>query len=134
MKLVTLLKERRENFEYLKEQLDARLPPKIASRMVNKNNKISLAIELHAPEITSDLGSELFLRNVSGARIFVRKDDSRKIDLTELKNFGAHTSIPIVDKYLNAACALGTSRSEIDLFIDRLLSRIAPAARPYSTD
>jgi len=123
--LTELLQKRRENFDYLKQQLEVKLPKSKAQLLVNNNNNISLAIQLHGI-VTEQLGSELFLRNVSGARVFIRHDTSKQMDpnIASLKNFGAHTSEPFVDKYLNAACAIGTTRDEIDLFIRRLIDRL----------
>ena len=117
-----LLVDRRANFEYLKSKLEEILPGRI---LHNPKNQISLAISL--PKATEKLGSELFLRNVSGARVFVANDESvKRMDknITVFKNFGCHTTVPIVPVYLNAACAIGTTKAEIDLFVTRLKDRI----------
>ena len=82
---------------------------------------------ISVPGATEKLGSELFLRNVSGARVFVANDESvKRMDknIAAFKNFGCHTTHPMVPVYINAACAIGTSKDEIDLFINRLKDRI----------
>ena len=126
----SLLVERRENFKYLKAQLETILPGKVLG---NPRNQISLAVTL--PGATEQLGSELFLRNVSGARIYVRNDDSiKRMDknISPFKNFGCHTSVPIVPVYLNAACAIATTKTEIDLFISRLNERLSKLGKQVS--
>ena len=119
-----LLSERKENFMYLKQEVEAILPGHVLD---NPKNQISLAIAI--PNATQRLGSELFLRNVSGARVFVEAKDSDSLktmdaNIPPFKNFGCHTSQPLVPVYLNAACAIGTTRVEIDMFVSRLKHRL----------
>lgn len=118
-----LLVERRENFKYMKSKLEELVPERVLD---NPKNQISLAIAI--PEATEKLGSELFLRNVSGARVFVRNDESvKRMDnnIPPFINFGCHTNVPRVPVYLNAACAIGTTKAEIDLFVIRLKERLS---------
>ena len=109
---------------YLKQEVEAILPGHVLD---NPKNQISLAIAI--PNATQRLGSELFLRNVSGARVFVEAKDSDSLktmdaNIPPFKNFGCHTSQPLVPVYLNAACAIGTTRAEIDMFVSRLKHRL----------
>jgi O-phospho-L-seryl-tRNASec:L-selenocysteinyl-tRNA synthase len=114
--LENLLSDRKSNSEYLKQQLEG-----VSEITVLKNNKNSISLAITGEHITSSIGSQLFLRNISGARVFTRTDKISQIDLrVALKNFGGHQDKPLADTYLNAACAIGTTREEIDLFIKRL--------------
>lgn len=61
------------------------------------------------------LGSRLFLRRVSGARVVVGKTTS--VGGVTLHQFGVHSSAyPHV--YLTAAAGLGATEQDIDLFIE----------------
>ncbi len=111
-----LLTERKANMQYLAFEIES-----IDSVKVLKNNKNNISLAFTHPGISAQTGSELFLRNVSGARVFVRSDTVKEIDKSvSLKNFGCHTDAPLADTYMNAACAVGTTKQEIDLFVARL--------------
>ena len=114
-KLTQLLDCRKQLLTYFRSEL-GKIPN--IQILANKTNQISLALTV--PNCTEFLGSQLFLRNVSGVRVFVRSDAEKKIDEgISLVNFGCHTTHPLVDRYLNVACALGITRMEIDLFVQR---------------
>jgi O-phospho-L-seryl-tRNASec:L-selenocysteinyl-tRNA synthase len=120
-----LLKERKEMFAYMIAEL--KQVDSITVRSIPRN-EISLTLTVDPPEIlTEQLGSELFLRNVSGCRIFIRNDKCKQIDegIEPLRNFGCHSSEPVVDRYINVACAIGCVKQDVDLFVSRLQSLLA---------
>lgn len=66
----------------------------------------------------SFLGSMLFLRSVSGTRIL---DPSKTATVSgiEFQGYGCHTNhYPF--PFVTCACAIGETRDEIDLFLERL--------------
>ena len=108
-----LIKERKENFAYLASELATVERLRVLSI---PKNQISLAIVSdREPTIDDQLGADLFLRNVSGGRVFVRSDKPKSFDenIPPLVNFGCHSTNPVADQYLNAACAIGTTKSKI---------------------
>ena len=115
-KFIQLLQDRIEMFNYLKSQL-ATL--KNVSILPNSKNNISLALEVKHTE--QHIGTQLFMRNISGARFFVQNDTHTTIDQYSFKNFGCHTSVPICKEYLNVACAIGMKKEEIDRFIQQMI-------------
>jgi O-phospho-L-seryl-tRNASec:L-selenocysteinyl-tRNA synthase len=105
-----MLSERRSNLEYFKERL-------LSSNLTlipTPHNDISMAIEVSDEK----LGSTLFIRGVSGARLVTPGQD-KVIDGIEIKSFGAHhSSYP--KQYLTVASAIGQTRSEIDAFMNMM--------------
>lgn len=80
------------------------------------------------------LGSQLFYRNVSGCRVITRAGKGTRIGPHTFVDWGAHhthtagasasnsssSSMIHAHSYLTAACALGVSEAEIELFAERL--------------
>jgi O-phospho-L-seryl-tRNASec:L-selenocysteinyl-tRNA synthase len=117
-----LLTERKQMFDYMLAEL-----AKIDHvRVLNiPGNKISIAVVSDIPGLLDEqIGSELFLRNVSGSRVFVRSDKAKQIDdnFPLLMNFGCHSTEPVANQYMNVACAIGSSKKDVDVFISRLSS------------
>jgi O-phospho-L-seryl-tRNASec:L-selenocysteinyl-tRNA synthase len=67
----------------------------------------------------TQLGSQLFYRNVSGCRVIKQGSKSSKIGPHTFGNWGAHADVHSAS-YLTAAAAIGLTEPEIDLFIARL--------------
>ena len=64
------------------------------------------------------LGSMLFTRNVSGTRV-VKPGKTQKISGFEFDGYGSSTdAYPCA--YMTAACSIGVTREEVDLFFARL--------------
>lgn len=87
------------------------------------HNSISIAVSLSymVPGVAvpwSYLGSMLFKRLVSGSRV-VTGGESSTIGGVSFEGWGAHTP-NCHTPYLTAACAVGASRAEIDMFCRRL--------------
>ena len=95
----------RENFQILK----------------SPHNNISIAIKLD-DDLTSDIGSMLFLRGASGARVVDKSSAYKEIDGVRLKSFGAHID-DYPHSYLTVAAAIGIKESEIEKFV-KMLKRL----------
>uniref|UniRef100_A0A2K6GTI3 O-phosphoseryl-tRNA(Sec) selenium transferase n=2 Tax=Propithecus coquereli TaxID=379532 RepID=A0A2K6GTI3_PROCO len=118
-----LLKERKEMFSYLSNQLK-KLSEAYNERLLHTpHNPISLAVtlktldEYHDKAVTQ-LGSMLFTRQVSGARV-VPLGSVQTVSGYTFRGFMSHTNnYPCA--YLNAASAIGMKMQDVDLFIKRL--------------
>ena len=119
-----LLRERKECFIYLREQLEL-LGQKTNERpLLTSNNSISIGFSLTnnsgetCKEITQ-IGSMLFTRNVTGVRVVTPGDDKEMCEGLIFKNFNSHSnSYPCA--YFTAAAAIGIKKNEVDTFIKRL--------------
>ena len=127
----SLLKERKQNFDYLKENLQ-KLAAKHGERVLEvKDNRISLACTLTNLNKTifepkkidaTFFGSYLFSRRVSGVRVVALSKGKLQAFTEDLKfeNYGSHCEnyphLPV----FTAAAAMGQTRQEIDLFLSRL--------------
>nr|XP_004656209.2 O-phosphoseryl-tRNA(Sec) selenium transferase isoform X1 [Jaculus jaculus] len=118
-----LLKERKEMFSYLSNQLK-KLSEAYSERLLQTpHNPISLAVTLttldeHHGKAVTLLGSMLFTRQVSGARV-VPLGSVQTVSGHTFRGFMSHTdSYPCA--YLNAAAAIGMKTQDVDLFIKRL--------------
>ncbi|CAF2414598.1 unnamed protein product [Rotaria sp. Silwood2] len=80
---------------------------------------ISIAISLkHLPnERLTELGSMLFTRRISGARV-VKLGTKQTIDSYEFINYGAHSS-NIQYSYLTVAAAIGIEENDIEIFMKK---------------
>ena len=104
-------------FEHFKKEIEG---IKGIRLMKTPHNDISLAIQL--PDgFDSSLGSQLFHRNISGARVIEIVGKSIYVEGFEFVNFGSHTS-QWSGKfcYLNVAAAVGSKREDISVFIKKL--------------
>ncbi|XP_073198484.1 O-phosphoseryl-tRNA(Sec) selenium transferase isoform X2 [Lepidochelys kempii] len=118
-----LLKERKEMFSYLSSQL-RKLAEVYNERLLNTlHNPISLAMSLenldkHSDMAVTQLGSMLFTRQVSGARV-VPLGSLQTVNNYTFKGFMSHAdNYPCA--YLNAASAIGMKKQDVDLFLKRL--------------
>ena len=85
------------------------------------HNDVSLALRLPG-HLDSSLGSQLFYRNISGARVIeIRKNDLKRIENLEFINFGSHYSKWINEfSYLNIAAGVGSDVNDIDELLKKL--------------
>ncbi|XP_015272243.1 PREDICTED: O-phosphoseryl-tRNA(Sec) selenium transferase [Gekko japonicus] len=118
-----LLKERKEMFSYLSSELK-NLAEAYSERLLETpHNPISLAMSLKKLDeqnstAVTQLGSMLFTRQVSGARV-VPLGSLQTVSGYAFKGFMSHTdSYPCA--YLNAASAIGMSKQDVDVFLKRL--------------
>ncbi|XP_023822021.1 O-phosphoseryl-tRNA(Sec) selenium transferase [Oryzias latipes] len=117
------LSERKEIYSILAEELK-RLASAHGERLLHTpHNPISLAMSLDGLQATSDkavtqLGSMLFTRQVSGARV-IPLGKEQTINGYTFRGFMSHSeSYPC--PYLNAASAIGITREDVALCIKRL--------------
>ncbi|XP_006899332.1 PREDICTED: O-phosphoseryl-tRNA(Sec) selenium transferase [Elephantulus edwardii] len=118
-----LLKERKEMFSYLSSELK-KLSEAYNERLLHTpHNPISLAMTLetldeHSYKAVTQLGSMLFTRQVSGARV-VPLGSVQTVSGHTFRGFMSHSDrYPCA--YLNAAAAIGMKTQDVDLFIKRL--------------
>lgn len=117
--LRTLMKTRKRNFELLKAELE-KLASEIGEHVVvNKRNKISMALTLHTlGDKAKDFGAWLFNCGVMGARVVTRDCEPKSIVNTKLENFGGHVDGEYAAfPYITVAAAIGCSEQEIADFI-----------------
>ncbi|BFZ10051.1 hypothetical protein BsWGS_13090 [Bradybaena similaris] len=118
-----LLDERKVMYSYMATAL-SQCAAKYGERLlVTKNNPISLGITLSLlddpkGEKATEIGSMLFTRFVSGTRVVAPGEDAQ-VSGFSFKNFGAHSdNYPTA--YLTAAASVGMTKSDVDIFIQRL--------------
>jgi O-phospho-L-seryl-tRNASec:L-selenocysteinyl-tRNA synthase len=115
--LRSLLKQRKSNFQYLKEGL-SKIASKHGERVLDvPNNKISTACTLTALNDkvfkpnniqATFFGSYLFARRVSGVRVCAATSKVVKfVDGCEFKNYGTHSECYPSLPYFTAAAAIG---------------------------
>ena len=126
-----LLKDRKENFKYLYEQLKT-LMPKYGERVLEttSGNKISIASTLTAFDEkvfkpnninATFFGSYLFHRRVSGVRVCNTSNGKlSKISGSEFINYGTHANDYPSLPYFTSAASIGQTKREIDIYITRL--------------
>ncbi|XP_045853468.1 O-phosphoseryl-tRNA(Sec) selenium transferase isoform X1 [Meles meles] len=118
-----LLKERKEMFSYLSSQLEKLSECYNERLLYTPHNPISLAMTLktlseYQDRSVTQLGSMLFTRQVSGARV-VPLGSVQAVSGHTFRGFMAHTNnYPCA--YLNAAAAVGMKTQDVDLFVKRL--------------
>lgn len=133
-----LLAERVSTYDYLKERLiEMELGHPEWIRVIRQcTSQTSIAVVILNPPCLSNtgedpgekcraftqIGSQLYYRHVSGVRVICGCGGLRHIKRyggISLSNFGAHSN----DKhepYFTAAAAIGSTRGDIDLFLERL--------------
>nr|XP_039254202.1 O-phosphoseryl-tRNA(Sec) selenium transferase-like [Styela clava] len=123
-KYEALLKERKENYKYLKEELT-----KVATKhgevvLETPHNPISMAMSVSQNLVNSqkkdvtELGSMLFTRCVSGTRV-VATNATKDIEGYLFQGYGSHCN-NYRTAYLTAAAAIGMTKGDVDLFVKRL--------------
>ncbi|KAH9144095.1 hypothetical protein AeRB84_011943 [Aphanomyces euteiches] len=120
----SLLDERKALVPYFKEQLSLAADACGERLLHTPHNDISFCITLanvikeKQADAATFLGSMLFSRRVSGTRV-VSTTDAKTIAGHAFQGFGAHANA-YTGPYLTAACAIGMTKEEIDLFVQRL--------------
>ncbi|KAL8207557.1 UNVERIFIED_CONTAM: hypothetical protein K2H54_058892 [Gekko kuhli] len=118
-----LLKERKEMFSYLSSELKNLAEAHDERLLETPHNPISLAMSLkkldeQSSTAVTQLGSMLFTRQVSGARV-VPLGSLQTVSGYTFKGFMSHTD-SYHCAYLNAASAIGMSKQDVDVFLKRL--------------
>ncbi|XP_056156498.1 O-phosphoseryl-tRNA(Sec) selenium transferase [Lampris incognitus] len=118
-----LLAERKEIYSYLAQELKTLALAHGERLLHTQHNPISLAMSLEGLQVESDkavtqLGSMLFTRQVSGARV-IPLGKEQTIGGHTFRGFMSHSeSYPC--PYLNAAAAVGIAHEDVTLCIKRL--------------
>ena len=117
-----LVKQRKENFIYLREKMDTLSKKHNEKVLIIKNNQISLAMTLDSLDKNNvtKIGSMLFTRGCSGCRVIATNDEVKSIGEYKFISFGNHKSINNNIPYLTAAAGIGISQEEVDSFIEKL--------------
>ncbi|XP_075050849.1 O-phosphoseryl-tRNA(Sec) selenium transferase [Mixophyes fleayi] len=118
-----LLTERKEMFAYLSNELKTLAEKYNEQLLKTPHNPISLAMSLRnlnykGGAAITQLGSMLFTRQVSGARV-VPLGTSQTINGYVFEGFMSHSN-DYPCSYLNAASAIGIKKQDVDVFIKRL--------------
>ncbi|XP_071481281.1 O-phosphoseryl-tRNA(Sec) selenium transferase-like [Diadema antillarum] len=123
-----LLKERKELYQHLREEL-SKVAEKHGERLLQTpHNPISMAMTLgNIPggggKAVTELGSMLFTRCVSGARV-VPQAVVKEINSHTFQGFGSHCN-SYRCAYLTAAAAVGMTMEDVALFVKRLDKTLA---------
>ncbi|KAM6949622.1 O-phosphoseryl-tRNA(Sec) selenium transferase [Aplochiton taeniatus] len=118
-----LISERKEMYSYLAQEL-SKLAEVHGERLLHTpHNPISLAMSLdclqaHRDNAVTQLGSMLFTRQVSGARV-VSLGNEQAVSGHMFRGFMSHSDV-YPCPYLNAASAMGITKEDVTLFIKRL--------------
>lgn len=118
-----LLNEQKENYKYLKERMKT-ICDSFGGRIVdNKSNQISIAMTLDLFEDShidsTELGSMLFKRCISGTRVVAIDGKSKAIGGYQFRNWGSHTD-KYPKSYITAAAAIGLTKEDVNAFIKKL--------------
>ena len=114
-----LVEERESNFHYMRSQLEEIPNVKVLD---TPENDISIAINLNciATSDVKEIGSMLFSRFVSGARV-VPRNAIKMVNGITFHGFGSHIN-EYPHQYITFAASLGQTKEEIDLAISRMRS------------
>ncbi|XP_011192015.1 O-phosphoseryl-tRNA(Sec) selenium transferase [Zeugodacus cucurbitae] len=119
---LNLVKERKENFEYLRMRMQEFAENHGEILLEAKANPISLAMSLSQLQDTdmelTKFGSMLYTRGISGARV-VAVGDHRKVEGHHFECWGSHSAATQIP-YLTMAAGLGITKSEIDNSFQKL--------------
>lgn len=125
-----LLCERKENFFYLKSKLEATVKTLNERILETKDNTISIGVtldNLDQNNVTM-LGSMLFVRGISGARVIASDDKVKEINGYKFTNWSSHSNC-YPHSYLTIAAAIGGSKSDIDKCISKIVDCITSLTR-----
>lgn len=116
-----MLSVRKENYLYMKTELE-KVASKHGEKLLQiKHNQISMAVTLskaqHIPSGVAEIGSMLFTRRVSGSRV-VPKNAQKTIEGYSFTGYGSHCD-DYPYPYLTVAVAVGMDRDECDIFLKR---------------
>nr|CAB3265975.1 O-phosphoseryl-tRNA(Sec) selenium transferase [Phallusia mammillata] len=120
--LKQLLKQRKENYNYLRDEM-CKLAEKHGEQLLaTPHNPISMAMSLSTlagmEKHVTEFGSMLFTRNVSGARV-VPLDSKKTIGSYSFTGYGSHCD-QYKCPYLTVAAAIGMNKDECQLLTKRI--------------
>ena len=118
--LLDLIQKRKRLFQMFYEKLEQWAKSNQECLLSSKQfSPISIAISLQnlPNERLTELGSMLFTRRISGARV-VKLGTKQKIETYEFTNYGSHSS-QTQHSYLTVAAAIGIEEEDIDHFMKK---------------
>ena len=118
--LVDLIQKRKNLFQIFYEKISQWAKNNDESILSSKQfSPISIAISLKhlSNEHLTELGSMLFTRRISGARV-VKLGTKQTIDTYQFINYGAHSS-NFQYSYLTVAAAIGIEENDIEIFMKK---------------
>jgi O-phospho-L-seryl-tRNASec:L-selenocysteinyl-tRNA synthase len=133
--LLDLIEKRKKIFNLFYEKLEQWAKENNESILSLKQfSPISIAISLkHLPnEHLTELGSMLFTRRISGARV-VQLGTKQTIDTYEFINYGSHSSNSQYS-YLTVAAAIGIEEDDIEIFMKKFNSIYQKLRRDENSD
>ena len=117
-----LLAKREALLPSFKERLSAVAHAHGERLLATPHNTISMAVTLTSGgggKPMTAMGAQLWVRLISGARIVAPTTKTKEVSGIHFPNYGAHCdSYPVA--YFTAACALGATEAEADLFFKKL--------------
>ena len=119
-----LLGRRKAAFEALREAMEGECARVGERVLASPHNPISMALSLGGltggdDRKATQLGSMLFSRGVSGARV-VPTSAVEEINCVTFKGFGSHTEVYPHGPYLTVAAAVGMTLGDVEVFAQRL--------------
>ncbi|KAK4883523.1 hypothetical protein RN001_006842 [Aquatica leii] len=114
-----LVDDREAMFDYLKEGLSV-VANKFGERLLNTSeNDISVAMSLSTipKNDLTKVGSMLFLRNISGARV-ITTYETKTISGYEFPRWGSHNFFKT--PYITAAAGIGMTKKDVDAYVAKL--------------
>jgi len=118
----SLLERRQRLLPTFRERLGALAASHGERLLVTPNNSISMAVTLTSGgggRSVTAMGAQLWVRLISGARICAPDAKKKSVAGIAFTNYGSHCdAYPVA--YFTAACALGATEEDLDLFLKRL--------------
>ncbi|KOO35236.1 o-phosphoseryl-tRNA selenium transferase, partial [Chrysochromulina tobinii] len=118
----SLLERRQRLLPIFRERLGALAASHGERLLVTPNNSISMAVTLTSGgggRSVTAMGAQLWVRLISGARICAPDAKKKSVAGIAFTNYGSHCdAYPVA--YFTAACALGATEEDLDLFLKRL--------------
>ena len=117
-----LLKAREDLLPSFRKRLSALAHAHGERVLDTPHNSISMAVTLTSGgggRASTAMGAQLWVRLISGARIVAPTTKTKEVAGVNFPNYGAHCdAYPCA--YFTAACAIGATEAEADLFFKKL--------------
>lgn len=117
--LVSILKKRKELFDYTVKKLSDFAKRKSEKFIQMKGNSISLAITIKELDQGTAFGSQLYKRRIMGSRV-VAESKGKMVSGFSFDNYGSHSNHGKGLPYVTVACAVGMTQEDVDKFIEKM--------------
>jgi len=116
-----LLMDRKDMYHYFQKNLSSLAEKYGEKLLLTKSNNISMAMTLKSfnDGNVTQIGSMLFRRGISGARVVSISNKVSSIADYKFQNWSSHCN-QYSSSYLTVAAAIGISKQEIDQFLHKL--------------